>query len=51
MCVFFTFIARPILSLANERAHFGIVFDDAFFRERIDAIVGVRRDGLFKGNS
>ena len=50
MCVF-TFIARPILSLANERAHFGIVFDDAFFRERIDAIVGMACDGLFKGNS
>ena len=46
MCVF-TFIARPILSLVNERAHIGIVFDDAFFRDRIDAIVDMAC-GIFK---
>jgi AcrR family transcriptional regulator len=40
MCVF-TFIARPILGLINERAPLGIVFDDAFYRDRIDSIVAM----------
>ncbi len=46
MCVF-TFIARPILSLVNERAPLGIVFDDAFFQDRIDAVVNMAC-GIFK---
>ncbi len=47
MCVF-TFIARPILTLVNERATLGIAFDDAFFSDRIDSIVDLAC-GIFKG--
>jgi AcrR family transcriptional regulator len=46
MCIF-TFIARPILNLVNERAPLGIVFDEVFFQDRIDAIVDMAC-GIFK---
>jgi AcrR family transcriptional regulator len=49
MCVF-TFIARPILTLVNERAPIGIVFDDAFFRDRVESIVDMAC-GIFRERS
>jgi hypothetical protein len=41
--VYFTFIARPILAVIDERTSLGLTFDD-----RINAIVAMACDGLFK---
>ena len=46
MCAF-TFIARPVLSLISDRAGFGVTFDDAFFQDRIDAIIDWTCCGIF----
>jgi AcrR family transcriptional regulator len=47
MCIF-TFLARPIISSINDRVGLGIAFDDAFFSQRIDAIVTMACDGIYK---
>jgi TetR/AcrR family transcriptional regulator len=47
MCVF-TFIARPILSLIDERTHIGVTYDDAFFNDRIEAIFDLVCNGILK---
>jgi TetR/AcrR family transcriptional regulator len=44
----FPFIARPMVNVISEQAKLNIAFDDAFFRERIDAIVTMACDGIFK---
>lgn len=47
MCVF-TFFAQPILSMAGERGILKISFDEKFFHDRIESIVSMACDGLFK---
>jgi TetR/AcrR family transcriptional regulator len=47
MCIF-TFIARPIVGAVNERVNLGVRFDDAFFDQRIEAILDMVFNGLFK---
>ncbi|MBN1129584.1 MAG: helix-turn-helix transcriptional regulator [Chitinispirillaceae bacterium] len=47
MCIF-TFIARPIVGAVNERLDLGIRFDDGFFNQRIEAILDMAFNGLFK---
>jgi TetR/AcrR family transcriptional regulator len=47
MCVF-TFIARPVLSVIEKKTALNLRFDDAFFADRIDAIVTMACDGIFK---
>ena len=47
MCIF-TFLARPIISSVNDRVGLGITFDDAFFTERIEAIVAMACNGIYK---
>jgi AcrR family transcriptional regulator len=47
MCIF-PFLARPFISSVNERVGLGITFDDAFFTERIEEIVAMACDGIYK---
>jgi TetR/AcrR family transcriptional regulator len=47
MCVF-TFIARPVLSVIEKKTSLNLKFDDTFFADRIDAIVTMVCDGIFK---
>jgi TetR/AcrR family transcriptional regulator len=47
MCIF-TFIARPILAVVEERTSLHLSFDDRFFDDRINAIVAMACDGIFK---
>ncbi|MGA2506154.1 MAG: TetR/AcrR family transcriptional regulator [Chitinispirillaceae bacterium] len=47
MCIF-TFIARPILAIVDERTSLHLAFDDRFFADRINAIVTMACDGIFK---
>jgi TetR/AcrR family transcriptional regulator len=47
MCVF-TFIARPVLAVANKKTSLNLKFDDEFFNDRINAIVTMACDGIFK---
>jgi len=47
MCVF-TFIARPVLAIVDERTSLNLKFDDRFFADRINAIVTMACDGIFK---
>jgi AcrR family transcriptional regulator len=48
MCIF-TFLARIIVATVNERVGLGITFDNAFFRQRIETIVAMACDGIYKG--
>lgn len=48
MCVF-TFFAQPILSMAGERGVLKISFDRKFYHDRIESIVGMACDGIFRG--
>jgi len=47
MCVF-TFFAQPILSKAGERGVVTIKFDKKFFHDRIESIISMACDGIFK---
>jgi TetR/AcrR family transcriptional regulator len=47
MCVF-TFIARPVLSVVEKKTSLNFKFDDRFFDDRINAIVTMACDGIFK---
>jgi hypothetical protein len=47
MCIF-TFIARPIVGAVSERVNLGIVFDNAFFTDRIEAILDMTFYGILK---
>jgi TetR/AcrR family transcriptional regulator len=47
MCVF-TFIARPVLAVVDRKTSLNLKFDDAFFNDRINAIVTMACDGIFK---
>ena len=47
MCVF-TFIARPILSIVDKKTSLNLTFNDAFFTDRINAIVTMACDGIFR---
>jgi TetR/AcrR family transcriptional regulator len=47
MCIF-TFIAQPILATVAERTALHLKFDDRFFDDRINAIVSMSCDGIFK---
>ncbi len=47
MCIF-TFISRPILEMINKQADLGVVFDDAFFEKRIEAILDMVFNGIVK---
>jgi TetR/AcrR family transcriptional regulator len=47
MCVF-TFIARPVLAIVDEHTSLNIKFDDKFFSDRINAIVTMACDGIFR---
>ncbi len=47
MCIF-TFIARPILAIVDERTSLHLKFDDRFFADRINGIVTMACDGIFK---
>jgi AcrR family transcriptional regulator len=47
MCVF-TFIARPVLAVVDKKTSLHLAFDDAFFNDRINAIVTMACDGIFK---
>jgi TetR/AcrR family transcriptional regulator len=44
----FAFIARPMVNAISEEADLNITFDDDFFEQRIDAIVTMACDGIFK---
>jgi|WetSurMetagenome_2_1015567.scaffolds.fasta_scaffold163747_1 TetR/AcrR family transcriptional regulator len=44
----FAFFARPMVNAINEKARLNLKFDDGFFDERIDAIVTMACDGIFK---
>jgi TetR/AcrR family transcriptional regulator len=47
MCIF-TFIAQPVLAIVDQKTSLRLKFDDAFFTDRINAIVAMACDGLFK---
>jgi AcrR family transcriptional regulator len=47
MCIF-TFIAQPVLAIIGERTPLNLKFDDRFFDDRINAIVTMACDGIFK---
>jgi TetR/AcrR family transcriptional regulator len=47
MCIF-TFIARPVVGIMSERVNLGITFDNAFFTDRIEAILDMTHNGIFK---
>jgi TetR/AcrR family transcriptional regulator len=47
MCIF-TFMARPILDAIKGVTPFNLKFDDTFFNDRIDTIVAMACDGIFK---
>jgi len=47
MCVF-TFIAQPVLAIVDKKTSLHLTFDDAFFTDRINAIVTMACDGIFK---
>ena len=47
MCVF-TFIARPVLAVVDKNTSLNLKFDDDFFNDRINAIVTMACDGIFK---
>jgi TetR/AcrR family transcriptional regulator len=44
----FTFIAQPIFSIVNERAAMKIALNEKFYKDRIESIVTMACDGIFK---
>jgi|WetSurMetagenome_2_1015567.scaffolds.fasta_scaffold45270_3 TetR/AcrR family transcriptional regulator len=47
MCIF-TFIAQPVVGVMSERVNLGIAFDNAFFSDRIEAVLDMTFHGILK---
>jgi TetR/AcrR family transcriptional regulator len=45
--IMMTFVAQPIVGIIAQKTHIPIQYNDAFYRERIEAITSMICDGLF----